>query len=109
MKSHVYLESMTPDGKVGAVKEILYDDAPQQYLEPIPYFTANDAALDKIRKAVAAAETELRHAESRNAPATDIMRLEQALVSAKAELAAAERPRRQLFGYRLRDGIEKTS
>jgi hypothetical protein len=23
--------------------------------------------------------------------------------------AAAERPRRQLFGYRLRDGIEKTS
>jgi hypothetical protein len=40
---------------------------------------------------------------------TDIMRLEQALVSAKAELAAAERPRRQLFGYRLRDGIEKTS
>jgi hypothetical protein len=25
------------------------------------------------------------------------------------DIAAAERPRRQLFGYRLREGIEKTS
>jgi hypothetical protein len=94
-KSLVYLESMSPDGTPGAVREVEYDETPSQYLEPVPYFASNDATLDAARKKVATAETELRHAVSRNAPATEIMRLEETLRSLKVELDATQSPRRQ--------------
>ena len=94
-RSLVYLESMTPDGKAGAVKEVVYDDAPQMYLEPVPYFSSNDAELDALKKKVAQAETDLRHAQSRGLTPTELLRFEQAIKAAKVELDQAEDPARR--------------
>ncbi len=103
-KSRVYLDPMAPDGTPGGVKEIVYHEAPQMYAEPVPY-ASNDAALDVARKKVAAAATELRHAEARHAPALEIQRLESSLASLKQELAALEQPRRDQRTRETGDGV----
>ncbi len=93
-KSHVYLTPATKD-KAGEVVEVIENyDAPQMYAEPVSY-AVNDAEINRLRKAVTAAGTALRHATSRHAPAPEIARLEQALASVKQELDAAEAPHRQ--------------
>lgn len=95
MRSHVFLTPMTADGTAGEVKEIVYNEGPQMYAEPVPYWSANDAVLAKLKARVAEAETDLTHAISKNAPTLDIQRLESTLAGLKAELDQAEMPRRE--------------
>src|SRR6266404_5757847 len=84
-RSHVYLESMTPDGKVGAVKEIEYEDAgPQQFLEP---FVENDATA-KLRHQLHEAQALLRHAKARG---KGVAEAQKNLEGAKAAMDAAHR------------------
>lgn len=87
MKTKTFL---SPEGEMFAIQ---YEEAKPTYAEPVPYWSAN-IELSKLRTNIAAAEAELRHATSRHAPTTEIMRLEQTLSSLKEELDRAEQPRR---------------
>lgn len=94
MSIRTILTPATP-GRPGEVVALEYRSEPPMFLAPVPYFSANDADVARLRTKLAAAETDLRHAESRNAPATELMRLEQAVRSVRQELDQAESPRRQ--------------
>src|SRR5687767_5233870 len=94
MRSRVFLTPMTPDGTPGEAKEILYHESSQKYLEPVPYFSGN-GPVDAARAKVSAAETALRHAQSRGLSPTELLRYQSTLTSARAELDAAEYPRRK--------------
>jgi len=86
MRTHVFLTPMSADGTPGEVKEISYNEERAQFLEPLPYWSVNDADLAKLRAAVSDAETALRHAKSKKASDAEITKLETAVVSAKREL-----------------------
>ena len=44
MRTHVFLTPMSPDGKPGEVKEIVYnDEAPRQFVAPVSYFAEHDS------------------------------------------------------------------
>jgi hypothetical protein len=63
MKSHVYLDPMTPDGKPGEVREIQVNDAAPQFLAPVSYADNDD--LGKLRHNVHTAAAKLQHAKAR--------------------------------------------
>jgi len=102
MKTHVYLNPMSPDGTPGEVKEIqINDEGPRQFMAPVSY-VANDAERAKLRKAVLDAETNLLRAQSGGGVSpTELLRFESAVKIAKRDLDVAEDPRRQ---QRLREG-----
>jgi hypothetical protein len=73
----------------------------QQYAAPTAYWTGNATDVGELRARVAKAEAELRHARARSAPSSQLAKLEGALRSLKAELDAAEQPKRD---QRKREG-----
>jgi hypothetical protein len=94
MRSHVFLNPMSPDGTPGEVREIQVSEEPVQFLAPVSY-ASNDAERDRIRKAVSQAETDLLRAQSRGASPTELLRYESAVRIAKRDLDQAEDPGRR--------------
>ena len=91
MRSHVFLTPMTPDGKPGEVRELIFNDqAPREFIAPVSPWAVNEKQLGDLRTAVTEAETALRHAKSRRASSAEIKRLEKAVTSAKHELNIVE-------------------
>jgi hypothetical protein len=67
VRSHFFLTPMSPDGTPGVVREVLVnDEGPQQFVAPVPYFAAHDAAatttaeLEKERDALLAELSKLK-------------------------------------------------
>jgi hypothetical protein len=91
MRTHVYLESMAPDGTPGAVKEIQVSDEAPQYLEPL---AANDD-LGKLRANVHEARAKLQHAKARGKGVAEAQKAFETAKSALDKLHYDQKQERQ--------------